>query len=84
MIVELIAATTILLMPVVIVRSLLFLRRSVQAERAQPVGDTPRMKELEMTVAALSAEVDRLQEAQRFMTKLLDDRASRREGARSS
>ena len=62
------------------VASLRFLRRFLELKqerslRAPPDGLTVRLDRIEMAVEATALEVERISEANRFMAKLLADRA---------
>jgi cell division protein FtsB len=55
------------------------------AERRPAAASTDRLERLEQAVEALALEVERISEGQRFMTRLLADRAAPgRLGARAS
>ncbi len=74
-------ALTMVLGTVVILSSLAFIRRLLELkhERRVPIafdGLQVRLDRIEQTVEATAIEVERISEANRFMSKLLADRAA--------
>lgn len=73
-------AITLVMGTVVILGSLSFLRRVLELrhERRVPIavdGIQERLERIESVVEATAVEVERISEGNRFMAKLLDDRA---------
>ena len=70
--------------PLVIVHARKIWKRD-SAELAHPSGDTDRrLERIEHAIDAMAVEVERVSEGQRFVTKLLSERAQERVGIPAS
>lgn len=78
MIAYFLAALTLLSFPFAVAAAVRTARGAVRRElSARGHDETERIVQLERAVASLTASVDRIDEGQQFLTRLLDKRASR-------
>ncbi|HZI30212.1 MAG TPA: hypothetical protein VFD64_18745 [Gemmatimonadaceae bacterium] len=68
----------ILGIPLVIVHARKIWKRDNETQAASSSSSDHRLERIEQAIDAMAVEVERVAEAQRFMTKLLSDRAGER------
>lgn len=68
----------ILGIPLVIVHARKIWKRDSETQAASSVSSDHRLERIEQAIDAMAVEVERVAEAQRFMTKLLSGRAGER------
>lgn len=74
----------ILGIPLVIVHARKIWKRDSAAQLTSSASNDHRLERIEQAIDAMAVEVERVAESQRFMTKLLSDRAHERVGIPAS
>ena len=71
------AGATILLFPFAVASAIGMLRRPPEIRTAVDVATSERLEQVERTLESLRRDMSRLDDAQRFMTKLLEQRPAK-------